>query len=74
MKSPKVKVYCSDTRFKLKVAVYRHTTTPNEISVHIEEVYPIPPAEPVAGNKSIAQVIVPGSETEFLAKIYPVSK
>ncbi len=73
MKNPKVNVYCSDARFKLKVSVYRHVTSPDEISVHIEEVYPIPlpSTESVADNKGVAQIISPNTETVFLAGLYP---
>ena len=70
-----MRVICSDQRFKAKVAVYRHSMTPREISVHILEIYPIPPKEPkVPPEDNVTKVIVPGETVTFEAKLYPGKK
>ena len=67
MKSPKVTIHNSDSQHKVRVAVYRHTTTPGEISIHILSIHSVIPPEPV--ETDIAKVIGPGGEIKVEAEI-----
>lgn len=67
-----VKVHNMDTRYKIKVAVFRHSVNTKEITVNILSIYPIPPKEPISDD--IAKVVSSGEEVKFLAEIYPKRK
>lgn len=72
MKKPKVIVYNSDGRFILDIAVYRHVTTPDEISVHIQSIHPIPPSEPKTPDDPVRKLVHPGVKETFEAQLYPI--
>jgi len=72
-KIPKVNIYSSVSGYKLKIAVYRADMTPEEISVHIEEIYPAPPNLPSIpdSEKDVLQIIEPGVTANFEPQLYP---
>ena len=72
MKYQRVAIINSEAHYKLKVAVYRHATTPNLVTIHILGIYPIPPRElKVWEGDETAQIVEPGMPVTFDAKIYP---
>lgn len=73
MKYPKVKVTLQDPNYEVKVAVYRHVTTPNEIYVRIEQIRPLPPKPLVAPEDDVVKVVTcNGKETVFsVDETYP---
>ena len=65
MKFPEVKVHNSAEGYALKVAVYRHVTTPKEITVHIESIHPLPPVEPEDPKETVCKLVKPGEDQSF---------
>ncbi|MBA7662887.1 hypothetical protein ES703_70920 [subsurface metagenome] len=56
----------------MKVAVYRHVTTPGEITVNIESIHPLPPAEPKEPSDPVAKLLKPGDSGSFkIESTYP---
>jgi len=74
MKYPNVTIYNSAEGYILDVAVYRSVTTPNEISVHIQGIHPIPPQEPKINPDPVRQLVRPGVKAIFKATLYPPKK
>ncbi|MBA7478572.1 hypothetical protein ES707_13999 [subsurface metagenome] len=72
MQYPKVKVTVTDPHYEAKVVVYRHVTTPEEITVVISEIRPIPPTPLVNDTDRVSKVIKSGKEAVFgVKKTYP---
>lgn len=71
-KFPEVNVINSAEGYTVKVAVYRHVTTPKDITVHIESIHPLPPAEPQEPSDPACRLVKPGKEQTFKVKsTYP---
>lgn len=67
-----VEVICSDSAYKLVVAVYRSTTSPKRLIVHIERIVVAPPIqlqEPL-GEPDVAKVVGIGNSRVFKALLY----
>ena len=62
MKFPEVKVHNSAEGYVLKVAVYRHITSPKEITVNIESIHPLPPVEPKEPRNPVCKLVKPGED------------
>ena len=75
-KVKEVEVVCSDNGYKLVVAVYRSSLTPEKITVHIERVIPIPPRVPQEplGEPEVAQVVSSGDGRIYKAHLYPLKR
>ena len=74
MKNPKVTITNSAHGYILDVAVYRHVTTPDEISVHIQAIHPIPPSAPEIPDDPVRRLVHPGSHETIEAVLYPPQK
>lgn len=76
MKYPKVNVTNIDPRYEVKVAVYRHVTTPNEIHVVIQSIQSAPPLPMVDDPEGVAKVLKGGGPmvTFNVGKTYPYEK
>ena len=71
-KFPEVKVINSADGYTVKVAVYRHVTTPGEITVNIESIHPLPPAEPKEPSDTVAKLLKPHASGSFkVESTYP---
>ena len=71
-KLPEVKVCNSAGGYAVNVAVYRHVTTPGEITVHIQSIHPLPPAEPKEPSDPVAKLLKPGDRESFkVESTYP---
>jgi len=71
-KFPEVKVTNSVKGYTVEVVVYRHVTTPNEITVRIESIYPLPPAEPEEPKDPVCKLVKSGETQSFKVKsTYP---
>ncbi|MBA7623785.1 hypothetical protein ES703_31184 [subsurface metagenome] len=71
MKNPKVVITNQDADYILDVAVYRHVTTPDTISVNIQSIHPIPPSEPKIPDDPVRKLVRPFSRETFEATLYP---
>lgn len=71
MKYPKVTICNSAEDYIVTVAVYRHVSSPDKISVHIQSIYPIPPREPQDPSDPACKLVPPGETEEFDPTLYP---
>ncbi len=72
MKYPEVKVMNSADGYTVKVAVFRHVTSPKEITVHIESIHPLPPRQPEEFTSSVCKLVKPGEGHSFkVESTYP---
>ncbi len=71
MKHSKVTILNSVEDYIVTVAVYRHVSSPEEISVHIQSIYPIPPREPQESSDPVCKLVRPGEPTTFNPMLYP---
>lgn len=71
MKYPKVTILNSDDGYIVTVAVYRHVSSPEEISVHIQSIHPIPPRDPEEPSDPVCQLVPPGETKTFDPTLYP---
>jgi len=72
MEFTEVTVINSSHGYTVKVAVYRHVTTPNEITVHIESIHPLPPVAPEDPKDPVCKLVEPGKDQTFLVdSTYP---
>ena len=72
MKFPEVKVINSAGGYTVKVTVYRHVTSPKEITVNIESIHPLPPVEPEEPRDPVCKLVKPGEDQSFkIESTYP---
>ena len=71
MKYPKVTILNSAEDYIVTVAVYRHVSSPEEISVHIQSIHPIPPREPEEPSDPVCQLVPPAETKTFDPTLYP---
>ena len=71
MKYPKVTICNSAEDYIVTVAVYRHVSSPEEISVHIQSIHPIPPREPKEPSDPVCKLVPPGEPKTFDPTLYP---
>ena len=65
MKFPEVTVLNSADGYTVKVAVYRHVTSPKEITVNIESIHPLPPVEPEEPRDPVCKLVKPRENQNF---------
>ena len=71
MKYPKVTILNSAEDYIVTVAVYRHVSSREEISVHIQSIHPIPPREPEEPSDPVCKLVPPGESESFNPTLYP---
>ncbi len=71
MEFPKVSVHNCAEGFVVKVSVFRHVTTPEEITVNIESIHEIPPKEPSEPRDPVCKLVHPGGTQTYEPKLYP---
>jgi len=71
-----VEVICSDSDYKVVVAVYRSTISPKRLTVHIEKIVPVPPRQPQEplGEPEVVKVVSQGDSRVFGAPLYPMKR
>lgn len=72
-KFPEVIVINSVSGYCIGVAVYRHSSTPEKICVHIAHIYPMPSVVPEGTPDPVAKLLRPGERSEFTTETpYPM--
>jgi len=75
LKITKVSVQLVDQAYEAMVVVYRHVATPDEITVRIENIRPLPPVPLVSPPDDVCKVLKGGASHTFLIeKTYPYDK